>query len=75
MGNRSRVNKMGVLYADNFSDELLQEFKEILVKKYGRVYGNITPTVEEAIKDWIKKQKRKQGRSPTPTESGEQIQR
>lgn len=38
------------------SDELEKKFREKVFKKYGMKRGNITKAIEEAIKDWIKKE-------------------
>jgi len=38
------------------SVELEKEFRETIFKKFGMKRGNITKAIEEAIKDWIKKQ-------------------
>ena len=38
------------------SDKLEKEFREAIFKKYGMKRGNLSKAVEEAIKEWIKKQ-------------------
>jgi hypothetical protein len=37
------------------SDELENEYRNAVFKKYGMKKGNITKATEEALKDWIKK--------------------
>jgi hypothetical protein len=37
------------------SDKLEKEFREAIFKKYGMKRGNLSKAVEEAIKEWIKK--------------------
>ncbi|MEM3421434.1 MAG: hypothetical protein QW315_04150 [Candidatus Hadarchaeum sp.] len=37
------------------SPEVREEFQLILLKKYGYVSGNISPTVESILKEWIEK--------------------
>jgi len=36
-------------------DKLEKEFRETVFKKYGLKRGNISQAIEEAIKEWIKK--------------------
>jgi hypothetical protein len=37
-------------------DKTEEEFRNAVFKKYGLKRGNISQAIEEAIKDWIKKQ-------------------
>jgi hypothetical protein len=37
------------------SDELEKKFRDAVYKKYGLKRGNITKAVDEALEDWIKK--------------------
>lgn len=39
------------------SDELEKKFREEVFKRFGMKKGNITLAIEEAIKDWINKDK------------------
>lgn len=39
------------------SDKLEKEFREAVFQKYGLKRGNIKIAIEEAIKDWIQKNK------------------
>jgi len=38
-------------------DKLEKEFREAIFKRFGMKRGNISKAIQEAIKDWIKKQK------------------
>jgi len=38
-------------------DKLEKEFREAIFKRFGMKRGNISKAIEEAIRDWIKKQK------------------
>lgn len=38
------------------SDELEKQFRNAVFNKYGMKRGNIQKSVEEALKEWIKKQ-------------------
>jgi len=39
------------------SDKLEKEFRETISKRYGYKKGNLQLAIEEAIKDWIQKNK------------------
>ena len=41
------------------SDEMEKKFRETVFLKYGMKKGNITKAAEEALNDWIERQKRK----------------
>lgn len=41
----------------SLSDELEEKFREVVFKKFGMKKGNINKAFEEAIDDWIKKNK------------------
>lgn len=41
------------------SDELEEKFREMVFVKYGLKKGNITKAAEEAINEWIKREKKK----------------
>jgi hypothetical protein len=38
------------------SDELEREFRDAVYRRYGMKKGNITKSVDEALRDWIKKE-------------------
>jgi hypothetical protein len=38
-------------------DKLEEEFRNTVFKKYGLKRGNISKAIEEAIRDWVEKQK------------------
>lgn len=41
----------------SLSDELEEKFREVVFKKFGMKKGNINKAFEEAIDDWINKNK------------------
>jgi len=44
------------------SDELEEKFREMVFKKYGLRKGNITKAVDDAIRLWIKTEKKRRYR-------------
>jgi len=53
---------MGELHVRGINDEVLEEFKEYVKKKYGKKHTVLGLEVENALREYLKKRKREEKR-------------